>query len=78
MDKMYQERKHVQEVDDPSTEGKGKGSQQQELDYDIAKFHNFQLVRKIQLNSAYGAIGNEYFRYYSRDGMAERSLCLDS
>jgi DNA polymerase elongation subunit (family B) len=25
------------------------------------------LVRKIQLNSAYGAIGNEYFRYYDTD-----------
>lgn len=25
--------------------------------YDISKYHNFQLVRKIQLNSAYGAIG---------------------
>jgi len=24
---------------------------------EIAKYNNFQLVRKIQLNSAYGAIG---------------------
>ena len=31
---------------------------------DIAKFNNFQMVRKICLNSAYGAIGNAYFRYY--------------
>jgi len=31
---------------------------------DIAKFNNFQMVRKICLNSAYGAIGNQYFRYY--------------
>jgi DNA polymerase elongation subunit (family B) len=30
----------------------------------ISKYHNFQLVRKIQLNSAFGAIGNEWFRYY--------------
>ena len=34
---------------------------------DISKFHNFQLVRKIQLNSAFGACGNEYFRYYDQD-----------
>lgn len=34
---------------------------------DISKYHNFQLVRKIQLNSAYGAIGNQYFRYYSTE-----------
>ena len=31
---------------------------------DIAKFNNIQMARKIQLNSAYGAIGNEYFRYF--------------
>jgi len=31
---------------------------------DIAKFNNFQMVRKICLNSCYGAIGNQYFRYY--------------
>ena len=37
------------------------------LEYDISKYHNFQLVKKIQLNSAYGAIGNQYFRYYSTD-----------
>tara|TARA_E500000318_G_scaffold54723_1_gene50965 strand:- start:2799 stop:3962 length:1164 start_codon:yes stop_codon:yes gene_type:complete len=31
---------------------------------DIAKFNNFQMVRKICLNSAYGALGNQYFRHY--------------
>jgi len=31
---------------------------------EITKFHNFQLVRKIQLNSAFGACGNQYFRYF--------------
>ena len=30
----------------------------------IAKFKNFQLARKVQLNSAYGALGNQYFRHY--------------
>ena len=25
--------------------------------YDISKYHNFQLVRKTQLNSAFGAVG---------------------
>jgi DNA polymerase elongation subunit (family B) len=32
---------------------------------DIAKFHNFQMAKKIQLNSAYGALGNRYFRWFS-------------
>ena len=26
--------------------------------------NNIQMAKKIQLNSAYGAIGNQYFRYY--------------
>lgn len=39
----------------------------EQTEKDIAKYNNFQLVRKIQLNSAYGAIGNEYFRYYSTE-----------
>ena len=34
------------------------------LEKDISKFNNIQMARKIQLNSAYGAIGNQYFRYY--------------
>ena len=36
-----------------------------QLRRDIAKFNNVQMARKIQLNSAYGAIGNQYFRYYN-------------
>ena len=35
------------------------------LQRDISKFNNIQMARKIQLNSAYGAIGNQYFRYYN-------------
>ena len=35
------------------------------LKQDISKFNNIQMARKIQLNSAYGAIGNQYFRYYN-------------
>jgi len=34
------------------------------LKNDISKFNNFQMARKIQLNSLFGAWGNEYFRYY--------------
>ena len=35
-----------------------------ELKKDIAKFNNFQMARKIQLNSFFGAIGNKWFRYF--------------
>lgn len=31
---------------------------------DVSRFNNIQMARKISLNSAYGAIGNEWFRYY--------------
>ena len=33
-------------------------------EYEISKNHNIQLARKLSLNSAYGAIGNQYFRYF--------------
>ncbi len=33
----------------------------------VTKFSNFQMVRKICLNSLYGAIGNQYFRHYKLD-----------
>ena len=36
-----------------------------ELEKSISKYNNIQMARKIQLNSAYGAIGNQYFRYYN-------------
>jgi len=31
---------------------------------DISRYNNIQMAKKISLNSAYGAIGNAYFRYY--------------
>ena len=35
-----------------------------ELAREIARCHNIQWSKKIALNSAYGAVGNQYFRYY--------------
>ena len=63
MDKIYQERtiykkrmlKAKQEYEDKPTV---------ELKKEISRCNNIQMARKIQLNSAYGAIGNEHFRYY--------------
>ena len=34
------------------------------LEKEIARCNNIQMAKKIALNSAYGAIGNQYFRYY--------------
>jgi DNA polymerase elongation subunit (family B) len=35
-----------------------------ELAREIARCHNIQWSKKIALNSAYGAVGNQYFRFY--------------
>jgi DNA polymerase elongation subunit (family B) len=33
----------------------------------VARYHNMQLAKKIQLNSAYGALGNQYFRWFNHN-----------
>lgn len=35
-----------------------------ELDKLISKYNNLQLAKKVSLNSAYGAMGSKYFRFY--------------
>jgi DNA polymerase elongation subunit (family B) len=36
----------------------------QDFSAEIAKAHNMQMAKKIQLNSAYGALGNNFFRWF--------------
>ena len=70
MEKMYEERKQFKkkmidaqqrlEALPPNTAENVKLS----IEYEISKYKNFQLCRKIQLNSCYGALGNEYSRWY--------------
>ena len=67
MEKFYAERKHFKKLMIEAQKKKQKDPNNEELDFEIAKYHNFQLVRKIQLNSAYGAMGNQYFRYFDID-----------
>ena len=38
-----------------------------ELKNKISKYDNLQMARKIQLNSLYGALGNQYFRWFEID-----------
>jgi DNA polymerase elongation subunit (family B) len=35
-----------------------------EITNQISKYKNLQLAKKVQLNSAYGALGNQYFRFF--------------
>lgn len=39
-------------------------SPSEELSNEVARCHNMQLAKKIQLNSAYGALSNVFFRWY--------------
>ena len=63
MDKLYKERVIYKKK---MLEAKNLYQQTGDKKYenDIAANHNIQLARKIALNSAYGAINNQYFRYF--------------
>ena len=67
MEKMYEERSMYKKKMIQCQKQKEKDPSNKKLGYEISKYNNFQMVRKIQLNSAYGAIGNQYFRYYSTE-----------
>jgi DNA polymerase elongation subunit (family B) len=63
MQKMYNDRvvykKQMIEVKKEYEKFKNPG-----LLKEIARLNNMQMAKKIQLNSAYGALGNQYFRWY--------------
>jgi DNA polymerase elongation subunit (family B) len=39
-------------------------ARKKQLEKDISKYQNLQMAKKVQLNSAYGALGNQYFRFF--------------
>ena len=63
MEKMYNERVIFKKrmID---AKKKYEKTPTKELEKEIARCNNIQMAKKISLNSAYGAIGNQYFRYY--------------
>ena len=63
MEKMYAERKIYKKKMLQAKQEYEKNPTKQ-LEKDIAKYNNFQMARKIALNSCYGAIGNQYFRFF--------------
>jgi len=64
MQKIYDERK-IYKGKMLKAQRDNEANPSAKLEKDISKFNNIQMARKIQLNSAYGAIGNQYFRYYN-------------
>jgi len=67
MEEMYEDRKKFkkmmlkasQEYENEKNEHK-----KYEIDKRVARFNNLQLAKKVSLNSAYGALGSQYFRFY--------------
>lgn len=67
MHNMYQDRtkykklatdakKKLQKVEDPT--------EREYLEKEVSRYNNLQLAKKVSLNSAYGALGNQYFRFF--------------
>ncbi len=63
MEKMYNERVIFKERM-INAKKKYEKTPSKDLEKEIARCNNIQMAKKISLNSAYGAIGNQYFRYY--------------
>lgn len=64
---MIKAQKRLEIIEDKINQGgstKELKEEKRQCKSDIVKFNNFQLARKVQLNSAYGALGNKYFRHY--------------
>ena len=70
MEKMYNDRveykkKMISAKKELENTPKQETEKRRKLTNEIAKYHNLQLAKKIQLNSAYGALGNEWFRWFN-------------
>jgi DNA polymerase elongation subunit (family B) len=63
MEKMYNDRVIFKEKMIEAKKAYEK-KKSKELEKEIARCNNIQMAKKISLNSAYGAIGNQYFRYF--------------
>ena len=68
MDTMYKDRTRYKKL---AIEAKKKietvledKNQVEYLEKQVARYNNLQLAKKVTLNSAYGALGNQYFRFF--------------
>jgi len=67
LEEMYEDRKKFKKLmikcqQDYQTENDK--TKKKELENLIARYNNLQLAKKVSLNSAYGAMGSQYFRFY--------------
>ena len=67
MEEMYEDRKKFKKLmiqAKKDYEAETDDSKKYEIEKRIARFNNLQLAKKVSLNSAYGALGSQYFRFY--------------
>jgi DNA polymerase elongation subunit (family B) len=64
MEKMYTDRSKFKKQMLKVQQEYEKDKSQKHLLKDISRLNNLQMAMKIALNSAYGAMGNQYFRYF--------------
>ena len=67
MEDMYEDRKKFKKMmiqAKKDYEAETDNSKKYEIEKRIARFNNLQLAKKVSLNSAYGALGSQYFRFY--------------
>jgi DNA polymerase elongation subunit (family B) len=64
MEKMYNDRVVYKKkmIEAKQSYEKTKSKEDEKL---VARYNNMQMAKKIQLNSAYGALGNQYFRWFN-------------
>ena len=67
MEEMYEDRKKFKKMmlkAQQDYENEKDDSKKYEIEKRVARFNNLQLAKKVSLNSAYGALGSQYFRFY--------------
>ncbi len=67
MEEMYTDRSKFKKLmlqAKQEYENETDSSKKYEIEKRIAKYNNIQLAKKVSLNSAYGALGSQYFRFY--------------
>jgi len=67
MEEMYEDRKKFKKLmlqAKQEYENETDDSKKYAIEKRIAKYNNIQLAKKVSLNSAYGALGSQYFRFY--------------
>ena len=67
MEEMYEDRKKFKKLmltAQQEYENEKDESKKYNIEKRIARYNNLQLAKKVSLNSAYGALGSQYFRFY--------------